>query len=138
MTGEEKAITSIHSCRLRGATPNIAFRKGTYNITIWRNVEKRTAAIRYGLVKGVTMSSELSSDSALRALSISIITSTDRDRVHALTLPLVKYSQPLLEKSKPSKLLGWKPFQPGHSLQWESYCHVTREWPSPVSAYKYQ
>lgn len=109
-----------------------------YKIIMCRNVENNIARIRQRLVNGVTTRSELSSDSALRALSISMITRTDRLRVLAFTLPLVKQSQGLLVKSYPSKLLGWNPFHEGHSLQWESQCHETRVCPSPVSANRYQ
>lgn len=75
------------------------------------------------------VTSELSSESAFKALNISMTTRTDRLRVLALTLPLVKYSQGFLEKSKWSKLFGWKdPLgHEGHSLQFLSYDHATKE-----------
>lgn len=50
------------------------------------------------------VSNELSSDKAFKALNISITTKTDKLKVLALTLPLVKYSQGLLEKSMPRML----------------------------------
>ena len=76
------------------------------------------ARMRYGLIQGGITNSELSSDSAFRALSISITTKTESDKVHAFTFPLVKYSQGLAVKSSPSKLATEKPsFQEGHSLQ---------------------
>jgi hypothetical protein len=60
---------------------------------------------------------ELSSERALRALSISITTNTERLRVLALTLPLVKYSHGFFEKSIPKNGAAVNPSQLGHSLQ---------------------
>jgi hypothetical protein len=47
-------------------------------------------------------------------------TRTERLRVLALTLPLVKYSHGFFEKSIPKKLETSKPVQWGHSDQFES------------------
>lgn len=83
-------------------------------------MEAKMARRSQGLTQGGIMSRELSSERAFIALSISITTRTERLRVLALTLPLVKYSQGFLEKSKPPKFLTVKPVQLGHSLQLES------------------
>lgn len=56
---------------------------------------------------GFMVTSELSSEIALRAFSISITTSTDRDRVEALTFPSVKYLHgSWLRSSSGMKLAG--------------------------------
>lgn len=57
----------------------------------WSAIELRIAAMSHRLTKGDIVKRELSSEMALRALSISMTTSTDRLRVEALTLPSVKY-----------------------------------------------
>lgn len=57
------------------------------------------ATKRRGLAKIPTVKMEDSSDKALRALNISIITKTVKDKVEAFYLPQVKYKQAFSEKS---------------------------------------
>ena len=107
-------------------------------MTQWRRMEEAMARMRYGFTNGVMVSSELSSEMALSALSISITTRTERESVEALTLPLVKYSHGAADKSIPStKLFTLKSFHSGHCDQVLSYSKVTSVWPSPVSAIVY-
>ena len=70
-------------------------------MNIWDPMDATMATINQGLIHGGITKSELSSDKAFNALSISITTNTERLRVLALTLPLVKYSQGFLLKSIP-------------------------------------
>jgi hypothetical protein len=72
------------------------------------------------LTNGLAVKSELSSEIALRAFNISIITRTESERVEALTFPSVKYLHGSAYKSSPStKLTGAKSSfdQVGHSPQ---------------------
>lgn len=74
---------------------------------MWRPTAHAMAKSKYTLTNGLMVKSELSSEIALRALSISIITRTDRDRVDAFTFPSVKYLHGSCERSIPStKLTG--------------------------------
>lgn len=57
----------------------------------WRPIDPAIASKRYGFTNGLIVRSELSSDIALSALSISITTKTDKDKVDAFTLPETKY-----------------------------------------------
>ena len=91
MTGMDQARTAIHSAWFIEWMEKISLRKGTYTITQWSTIELAMAAINHGFTIGVIVNSELSSEIAFRAFSISITTSTDRERVEALTLPSVKY-----------------------------------------------
>ena len=54
------------------------------------SIDPAMAKRRYGLTNGDMVRSELSSEMAFSALSISITTSTERDRVDALIVPSVK------------------------------------------------
>jgi hypothetical protein len=74
---------------------------------MWRPIEAKIAKIKYGLMNGDIVSSELSSEIALSAFNISITTRTERDRVDAFIFPDVKYEHGLFAKSCPSiKLTG--------------------------------
>lgn len=53
----------------------------------WRPMDQLMAKRSHGLTNGLIVSKELSSEMALRALSISITTKTDSDRVDALIFP---------------------------------------------------
>lgn len=61
--------------------------------------DKAIAINNKGLAKIPTVATEDSSDKALIALNISIITNTVKDKVEAFYLPQVKYKQGLEEKS---------------------------------------
>jgi len=73
-------------------------------------------------MNGLVVKSELSSEMAFIALSISINTRTESDRVEAFTLPTVKYVHGFVEKSIPPKFEGEKSDfgHDGHSPQCES------------------
>jgi len=87
--------------------PKIALKNGTLTIIKWSPMETAIATMRYGLTNGCITNKELSSEIAFNALSISITTKTESDRVDALTLPTVKYVHGFWEKSRPSiKLTG--------------------------------
>ena len=58
-----------------------------------KDIEIKTAPIKYALVKGLTCNKEPSSDKALKALNISINTNTVKDKVEAFYFPTVKYLQ---------------------------------------------
>ena len=65
--------------------------KGTSTMNQWRPMDTKQATMSHKFTKGVIVRSELSSEIALKALSISMTTRTERDSVDALTLPSVKY-----------------------------------------------
>jgi len=60
---------------------------------------------------------DYSSDKALKAFNISIITKTVRDKVAGFYFPQVKYKQGSLEKSYFPKLATVKPFHSGQVSQ---------------------
>jgi hypothetical protein len=106
MTGIENASTNIHSVKFKGVIPKIVFINGTYKINMCDKTEPKMATINHRLIQGGMTNKELSSLRALRALSISIMTSTERLSVLAFIFPFVKYSHGFFEKSNPSKLFG--------------------------------
>ena len=63
---------------------------GTYRIRKCSANDENMARISHGLIHGGMITREMSSDSALHALNISITTSVVRDRVEALILPAWK------------------------------------------------
>ena len=68
----------------------------------WRPKETAMAASSQGFLVGGTVSSELSSERALRALNISMATRTDRESVEALALPAAaKRSQGSERETRP-------------------------------------
>jgi len=119
-TGAENANTNPHSEALSGRIPKILLNNGMYKITQWSDKLRIIAPISHMFLHGGIWMRDPSSESALSALSISIVTNTDRDSVLALTLPSVKYEHGLSLKSKVSKLLTLKPSQVGHSDQFRS------------------
>ena len=62
-------------------------RKGTYRMTKWRPKETAIATRSHGLTHGGIVTSEPSSEIALSALNISMVTRTERDIVLAVSLP---------------------------------------------------
>lgn len=90
ITGKEKAKTRIHSAWFIAAIPKILEKIGTYTIMTWRPMDHVMARRRYGLTNGDMVNRELSSEMAFKALSISMTTRTESERVEALTFPVVK------------------------------------------------
>jgi len=91
-TGTENRMTRHHSWQFKGEIPKIELKTGTYRIIIWLATDPKMARMSQGLIQGGIVINELSSDKALRALNISIMTSTDKLSVDAFTFPFVKYS----------------------------------------------
>jgi hypothetical protein len=91
--GKENANTSDQSLKVKGAILNILLNIGEYKIIECnpRELNKKKydkqARISRGLLNRPTLRILESSERALSALSISIITSTDKLRVEALALP---------------------------------------------------
>ena len=78
---------------LNGLPPpmlKIVANAGTYRIKKCSANDENMARISHGLIHGGMITREMSSDSALHALNISITTSTVKESVIALTLPVVK------------------------------------------------
>ena len=90
ITGKLQANTRIHSFTVRGTTPKILAKIGTYKMTQWESIEPMMARMSHGFTQGGICNKLPSSETALRAFSISIVTSTDKLRVMALALPMVK------------------------------------------------
>ena len=68
----------------------------------WRPKDKAIAPSSHGFRVGGTVSRELSSDRAFRALNISMATSTDSERVDAFALPAAaKMSQGSDRETRP-------------------------------------
>lgn len=92
------------------------------------------ATSSHGLHHGGICSRLPSSESALSALSISIVTSTESESVDAVVLPSWKYAHGLAERSTLPNEAGWKSVQVGHWPQCESWSKVTRLWPARSKA----
>lgn len=89
-TGDAKRTTSIHSLKERGTIKNIFARGAMYIIRKWSPNDTAMATRRYGLTNGVIVKRERSSEIALRALNISMVTSTESDSVEAFTCTIDK------------------------------------------------
>merc|ERR1719263_1876127 len=106
-------------------------------MTKWRPKETNIASRSHGLAHGGIWRREPSSERALRALSISMTTRTEREKVEAVALPLVKYSHGLAERSMPTPLAAhWRKsgvYEPygksAHLPQDASWLKVTSGWP---------
>ena len=113
MTGKLMYNTAFHSARFSGVITNrfccegqfdllllaasrLTARNGTYRIIKCRAMLSAIAPQRYGLTQGGRVSSDSFSESELRALNISIVTSTDSEMVVARLLnSLTNISQPI-------------------------------------------
>lgn len=85
--GVEKIRTKIQSLKVKGLMLKILLNRGTYMIIECKSTDEMQAKIKSGLQNNPTLKILESSESAFKALSISIITKTDKLRVEALALP---------------------------------------------------
>merc|ERR1719486_1372443 len=109
MTGMLNAITRTQSLYVSGTIWEIAAIHGTYRIRKCSRMLTNMATSSQGFAHGGICSNDPSSERALRALSISITTSTESERVEAVALPLaVKYAHGSLLKSEAPGLLHFE------------------------------
>ena len=91
-------MTKNQSCKSSGQTAKIFAKTGTYKIMKCTSTEPMHAKINQGLVHGGIWTSDPSSETALKASAIPMITKTVKDSVEAFHLPAVKYEQGALSK----------------------------------------
>lgn len=90
--------------------------------------EPAMATSKNGLAKIPISKREASSDKALTALNISIITKTVKDKVEAFYFPQVKYKQGSSSNLYSKKFLIVKPYQSLHSVKFLSYSKEINWW----------